>query len=103
MSEKYSSDELEQQFQTPAIIFFLRGRFITAQKWQDKQLVYGSKLSEAGQAACSNVHIPPYKRSKGGPSPEDVLLNEYIKFVDRPHAPVSAEFATMLRALYHII
>ena len=85
------------------MMFFLRGRFITSQKWKDKQLVYGSKLSEADQASCSNVHIPPYKRTKGGPSPEDLLLNEYIKFVDRAHAPVSAEFANMLKALYQII
>lgn len=103
ISEKYSGDAVEQQFQTPAIIFFLRGRFITSQKWQDKQLVYGSKLSDADQASCSHVHIPAYRRAKGGPAPEDVLLNEYAKFVDRAHAPVSPEFVAMFRGLYQII
>jgi hypothetical protein len=103
ISAKYSGNDVEQQFQTPAIIFFLRGRFITSQKWQDKQLAYGSKLSDVDQASCSHVHIPAYKRTKGGPSPEDVLLNEYVKFVDRAHAPVSPEFVTMFRGLYQII
>jgi hypothetical protein len=65
--------------------------------------MYGSRLTEAGRASCANVQIPPYKRTKGGPSPEDVLLNEYIRFVDRAHAPVTSEFATMLRALYQLV
>jgi len=104
--EKYGGDGPDQQFQCPAMIFFLRRRFISAQKMVKKANnistpAYGSSLEPADLEQFASVVVPAWKR-KGGLSQEELLINAYCSFLDSPQAPVTAEFKQTLTALYQL-
>ena len=100
--EKYGGDGPDQEFQCPAMIFFLRRRFIIAQHMVGSTLAYGSSLELQDQEQCTSVVIPTSKR-KGGLSQEELLINAYCSFLDSPQAPVTAEFKQTLAALHQLI
>ena len=100
--EKYSGDTEEQQFECPAVIFFLRRRFISAQKVVGSTFAYGSALDVQDQESCANV-VVPVSRRRGGPSQEELSLNAYCSFLDSPQTPVTPEFKQTLSALYQLV
>ena len=99
--EKYGGDGPDQQFQCPAMIFFLRRRFISAQLMVGSTPAYGSSLELQEQDQCATVVVPASRR-KGGLSQEELLINAYCSFLDSPQAPVTAEFKQTLTALYQL-